>query len=158
MGAGDLESLFPRLRGSGYQITSEQADQPNCIGWALYSNLYFDPGGSVMGGYYWPPGVRRDDSLEAWSEVFALHNYRDCDADAVEPDSEKIAIYVGPDGDPWHVARQLTSGEWTSKLNKLEDIRHPTLDALVGAHYVRIAKIMKRPREGVTAADRSDRR
>jgi hypothetical protein len=148
MGAPELESLFPGLRNSGYQITSRQADHPNCIGWALYSTLYFDPSGSIMGGYYWPPGIRRDDSLEAWTELFALHNYTECAESTLEPDSEKIAIYGGPDGDPWHVARQLGSGSWTSKLNKLEDIEHPTLDALVGADYVGVIRTMKRPREG----------
>lgn len=146
MGASELESLFPRLRTSGYQITSKQADQPNCIGWVLYSNLYFDPSGSIVGGYYWPPGIRRDDSLEAWSELFALHRYTECDDATLEPDSEKIAIYGGPDGEPWHVTRQLISGEWTSKLNKLEDIQHPTLEALIGPDYVEVVRIMRRPR------------
>ncbi len=151
MGASDLEVLFPRLKSGGYRITSPQSDKPNCIGWALQSPFYFDPvgaGGTFLGGYYWPEGIRQDDSLDAWSRLFELFGFRECESHELEPETEKIAIYAGPDGEAWHVARQLPSGEWTSKLNKLEDIQHQTLDALFGADYVAIAKIMKRPRRG----------
>ncbi len=150
MGAAELEAFFPHLKNRGYEITSNQGDRPNCIGWVLRSSLYFDPvgvGGTFLGGYYWPEGVRRDDTIEAWSELFALHQYQKCDHGDLEPDTEKIAIYAGPDGEAYHVARQLPSGEWTSKLNKLEDIQHRTLDALLGSEYVAVAKFMKRPRK-----------
>lgn len=150
MSADELEYLFPRLKVGGYQITSPQADRPNCIGWALYStNLYFDPlgAGGQVGGYYWPDGVRADYSVEAWRDVFALHRYEVCEDAEIEPGMEKIVIYAGSDGEASHVARQLPSGEWTSKIGQLEDIRHATLDALMREpEYVVIAVIMRRPR------------
>jgi hypothetical protein len=68
--------------------------------------------------------MRRDDSVEAWIELFELHGYRRCDSADLEEGMEKIAIYADSNGEALHVARQLSSGEWTSKIGKLEDIRH----------------------------------
>ena len=53
---------------------------------------------------------------------------------------KKIAIFGMKESDgsvsPTHAARQLESGEWTSKLGKdFEDIPHTTLDALNGPVY-----------------------
>jgi len=48
-----------------------------------------------------------------------------------------------PDGEPTHVARQLPSGRWTSKMGFLEDIEH-TVDALRGFYYGAVTQILKR--------------
>lgn len=145
--ADQLEAIFPALRQGGYAITSEQADFPNCIGWALHSNLYFEPELSrFIGGYYWPEGVRRDDSVAAWIQLFELHGYRTCRTAEPEPGEEKVAIYADEHGVSQHVARQLASGEWTSKLGKLEDIQHRTLDVLAGKDYGQVTVVMKRQR------------
>ena len=68
---------------------------------------------------------------------------------ALEPGVQKIALYVDEDGTPTHAARQLPSGEWTSKLGRAEDIRHKTLEALEGSAgqppgYGRAKLILKR--------------
>jgi hypothetical protein len=145
MSAEDLEALFPGLRTDGYTITSAQADRPNCIGWVLRSPFYFDPVvATFVAGYYWPEGVRRDDTVEAWCELFALHGYVECDTDALEAGVEKIAVYASSDGDASHVARQLPSGEWTSKIGKLEDIQHRTLASLRCEEFATVVRIMKR--------------
>lgn len=148
MGATDFEALFPNLKPGEYEITSDKSDGQNCIGYALFANLYFDPGigGRFIEGYFWPDGIRADDTVDAWAQLFELHGYRDCEGRHLEPDTEKIAIYAGDDGEASHVARQLPSGEWASKVNKLEDIRHRTLDVLLGPDYRSVVKIMKRPR------------
>jgi hypothetical protein len=145
--AAHIEALFPRLKSNDYDVTSPKWDGQNCIGHALYADLYFDPGiGGFIEGVVWPDGIRRDDTVEAWTELFGLHAYQECESADLEPGAEKIAIYAGPDGEAWHVARQLESGEWTSKLNKLEDIRHRSLDVLIGDDYRAVVKIMRRPR------------
>ena len=41
---------------------------------------------------------------------------------------EKIALYATDDDEYTHVARQLPSGKWTSKLGGLEDIEHDLPD------------------------------
>jgi hypothetical protein len=58
---------------------------------------------------------------------------------------EKIAIY----GDGFafkHVARQLESGSWTSKLGKLADIEHRELQWLAGEAYGVVMLCMSRAR------------
>src|SRR5439155_859558 len=120
----ELEGDFPNLRSEGYQLRSPITDRPNCIGWALYDyNQYWDPGMIGVKGYYWPPGVARDDSLESWIKIFEIHGYRICENSELEPDVEKVAIYGSPETKtPEHVARQKKSGVWVSKLGKGADI------------------------------------
>lgn len=143
-----MEDDFPNLRSEGYQLRSPVADRPNCIGWALYDrNLYWDAGMVGVKGYYWPPGVPRDDSLEAWTKVFEIHGYRICDNAELEPSHEKIAIYFNPKtGAPEHVARQKKSGIWISKMGKGADIEHKTLHAISGDLLGSPKRFMKRPR------------
>jgi hypothetical protein len=85
-------------------------------------------------GYYWPPGVAKDDTVQSWIRVFEIHGYKPCRGDDAQPGIEKIAIYGKSNGDATHVARQLASGAWTSKLGKLEDIEHHSLGALEGVY------------------------
>ena len=61
--------------------------------------------------------------------------------------TKKIAIYVNPDGKPTHAARQLSSGQWTSKLGQLEGIEHNILEGLTGSEYGTVAVMMKRPKK-----------
>ena len=48
-------------------------------------------------------------------------------------------------GEFTHVALQLPTGRWTSKLGGLEDIEHDTLKALEGIDYGEPVRFMKRP-------------
>lgn len=136
------------MQTSEYCITSPQSSVPNCIGWAMGDRSQFWEPGPPTRGYYWPPDVPQDDSLDSWIRVFELHGYRACESTALEPSIEKIAIYLGIDGLPSHVARQKATGTWTSKLGKLEDIQHDTLEALEGDEYGEVAQIMRRQRQG----------
>lgn len=147
MGAEDLEETFPNLRATGYTITSQPAYVPNCLGWALRSNdLYWDPILTGFSGvYYWPEGIPRNDSVDAWVQLFRLFHYTECASTDLESEAEKIAIYGGIDGTAHHVARQLPSGAWTSKLGQDEDIEHQTLDALVSQEYGSVIRVMSRP-------------
>ena len=97
-----------------------------------------------MRGYYWP--LQRDDRLEDWVNALELHNYQITDDRNLEAGVEKVAIYVNDLGSPEHVARQLPSGEWTSKIGRYEDITHETLSALEGQEYGSPRVIMKRSR------------
>ncbi len=53
-------------------------------------------------------------------------------------------VYVTADGKPQHVARQLSSGLWASKLGRLEDIEHE-LAGLDGKLYGTAQTFMARP-------------
>jgi len=75
-----------------------------------------------------------------------LNNFVVTDNWDLKPGIEKVAIYVTDDGSPEHVARQLESGDWTSKIGSREDIRHADLDALRCADYGRPQVVLKRKR------------
>jgi hypothetical protein len=138
----DIEDDFPRLRGGDYTPTSEPDPAYNCVAWAVgdLNNFWDDVG---VAGYYWPPDVR-SDTVNGWIDVFRLHGYIETADSGLDPEYEKVAIYVGDDGFPQHVTRQKASGRWTSKLGKGRDIEHD-LHALESDLYGKAAIIMQRP-------------
>lgn len=144
----ELEQFFPGLSAGNYKLTSPKDGSYNCVAWAVGDVRAFWDDVRILGrrvkGYYWPPAISAD-TLDGWKEVFALHNYRECDSEAFDPAFEKIAIYVQPNGEPSHVARQTESGAWTSKLGVSFDIEHETLDSLAGEEYGTVGVIMQRP-------------
>ena len=142
----NLEDDFPNLRGSGWVKTSEPDPKYNCIAWSLYdTRQWWELMDLPIRGYYWPPGVDRDDTVESWIRVFEIHGYRVCDSAEAEEGYEKVAIYISND-EPTHVARQIVTGAWTSKLGTHEDITHDSLRGLAGDDYGVVEKILKRPR------------
>jgi hypothetical protein len=139
---GDIENLFPRLQGSAYQITSPPSDVYNCIAWAASDpTCWWWPGDPVKD--HWPPGAARDETIDAFREAFETLGFVMCAAEGLEPGFEKIAVFADDQGTPTHAARQLPTGQWTSKLGQLEDIQH-SLHDLTGNEYGTVALIMKR--------------
>lgn len=128
----ELEALFPRLRDSGYVVTSDYDQHYNCVAFiAEDRRRWWEP--EERGGWYWPPGLPRDDfGLDNYIRCFESLGFRRCDDASLEDDLEKIAIYADADGDFSHVARQLHDGWWSSKLGFYEDISHPSADVLFG--------------------------
>jgi hypothetical protein len=139
-----IEDLFPRLRGTAYQITSAPDDGYNCIAWAAgLTNEWWWPFGDPMRSH-WPEGVPRQETLDAFRAAFATLGYMVCDDAGLEPGYEKIALFADAKGEPAHAARQLPTGRWTSKLGELEDLEHALHD-LEGSDYGSVVQIMKRP-------------
>ncbi|MGR3310874.1 MAG: DUF7689 domain-containing protein [Candidatus Brocadiales bacterium] len=139
-----IEKCFPYLMNSGYSVESPATKEYNCIAWAAGDNKTWwwpDP----RNEHYWPPGIPRTETKEAFITAYEMLGYTLCKDAAHESGFEKIAIYVGSNGKPTHAARQLNSGYWTSKLGQLEDIEHTTVDGLVGYEYGSVAVILKRP-------------
>jgi hypothetical protein len=99
---------------------------------------------------YWPEGVPRSETVEAFIQAYRTLGYEICDSPALEPGVEKIAIYVNNrvDREPTHAARQLPSGKWTSKLGRAEDIEHDALqgDYPPGCRYGEEATFLARAR------------
>lgn len=138
-----LERLFPRLRGVPYEITSPAQPDYNCIAWAAEDDSrWWEP--DAFGLYYWPESVPRLYTLEAYAGAFRLFGFEDCENPAVEEGWAKVAIFATQDGLPTHAARQLPDGTWTSKLGRLEDIKHPDLDHVSGADYGNPVLILRR--------------
>jgi len=88
----------------------------------------------------------REETVAGFIRAFGHLGYAICDSSDLEPDFEKLAIYADDTDVPTHMARQLQSGDWTSKLGELEDIQHLTLDQLSGSQYGRVVQFLKRKR------------
>ncbi|MGB8536500.1 MAG: hypothetical protein WCD57_08810 [Acidobacteriaceae bacterium] len=137
----ELERRCPSLKQSSYKITSPNDPRYNCVAYAVgdLTQFWYDLN---VKGYYWPPGAGSADTIQGWIRVFEIHGYRETEDRTLEPEYEKVAIYASADG-PEHVARQKASGMWTSKAGKGIDLEH-TLEALEGAFYGKVERVMKR--------------
>ena len=143
-----LEHLFPALRSANYQVTSPRDVSYNCIAWAAddFGNWWWPSNPAVS---YWPPQVPREGTLENFIRAFQMLGYQPCEDGRPEDGFEKVAIYMDSSNTPSHMARQLPSGHWTSKLGDLEDIQHETLDQLEGRDpaYGNAKQFLKRRRQ-----------
>jgi hypothetical protein len=133
---------FPLLNQDNFRITSPVTTSYNCIAWAAEDNSRF----WWPAKYYWPPGVRKEATLEAFVDAFKTLGFEKCDSGEHEDGHIKVALYVNPaDGRPTHAARELPSKKWTSKLGPQHDIEHDTPELLCGTLYGMVAQFMKRP-------------
>ncbi len=139
-----LEQLFPGLVGSGWRVTSPADTDYNCIAWAAGDTRNWWWPSQNVHTEYWPPGVPRVETLDAFRAAFVLLGYVACGDEQREAGFEKVAIFASTQGLPKHAARQLMSGRWTSKLGNGEDIEHG-LRNLEGTLYGTIALVLKRP-------------
>jgi hypothetical protein len=139
-----IEQAFPGLRGTGYIVTSPQDDTYNCIAWAACDTTawWWPDEPDRPESAYWPPGVARQETLEAFCQALATRGYEVCNDDRPEAGYEKVAVFALA-GVPKHAARQLPSGRWTSKLGPMEDIEHALHD-LTGMVYGSVALVMRR--------------
>lgn len=135
-----IRNYFPKLGHGDFDVTSPPDIRYNCIAWAAgRSDRYWWP----AAGYYWPPGLPLDITLQNFLDAFATEGYVQCESPDVEPGIDKIAIYSQL-GRPTHAARQLPDGTWTSKLGPQWDIAHKNLVGLEGVAYGKPAVILCR--------------
>jgi len=135
-----VEGNFPNLARGNYEITSPHTPRYNCIAWAAgQDHVWWWPDGP-----YWPDGVDRDDSVQAFVRAFSTLGYEVCDSNKQEIGWEKIAVFADFAGATTHAARQLPDGRWTSKLGKGWDIAHE-LSGVCGLRYGKVVQLMRRP-------------
>ena len=151
MTAEDLADWFPDLSIEGYEKTSEDVSLYNCSAWAMgenhtwwepYDPWKFDPHDEPR---YWPPEAPNEFSIEAYIIAFGTRGYVECDSEEWDPGYQKIAIYLGYDYEPSHVALLIEPGKWSSKIGEWEDITHYSLTVLEGDKYGEVFTIMRRP-------------
>jgi hypothetical protein len=136
-----LNIVFPHLIEEGYRETSPATSRYNCIAWAVgATDAWWWP--SPFAVHYWPEGVPREETLEAFVQAAATRGFVPAEDALLEPGFEKLAFYAR-DGKPTHAARQLSDGSWTSKLGKHVDISH-TLRGVEGPVYGQVVGFMKR--------------
>lgn len=139
---------LPNLAPGNYLPTSPCTRTYNCIAWAAgETHVWWEP--DQLNIYYWPPGVPRAYTVDAYLRAFETRGYAACVDSALEAGVEKIAVFatvtaVGPW--PTHAARQLENGHWTSKLGPCEDIQHFALASVNGPVYGAPVAFMGRPR------------
>ena len=131
-----------------FDVTSKPTPQYNCFAWAMGNDsLWVDP--TTEYGY-WPECIPNGYTIASFIELFRSVGYEPCEDGDLEKGYEKIAIYA-LDGKPTHAARQLSNGQWTSKLGQLEDIVHSTPEELQADDrnsYGRVGLFMIRPLRG----------
>ena len=137
---------LPDLHTENCQITSPATKAYNCIAWAAGTDKqWWDPNGL----YYWPPNVPREITIDAVVQVYETLGFTICIGGELESGFEKIAIFAKASGNervPTHAARQLDSGQWTSKLGPCEDVSHTEVNALNGPCYGEVLCFMSRPK------------
>jgi hypothetical protein len=143
------ESQFPRLARPNYEVTSDETAVYNCIAYAADDTTRKwgcpdipDP------AYYWPPGARRGDELAALVSAFEQIGYELCDDRDVNEGYDKVVLYADRHGDWTHAAKQLSNGQWSSKLGDWEDIRHEAEMDVGDSAYGLACRYMRRRRKG----------
>lgn len=138
-----MRGAFPKLTVDNFRPTSPSDENYNCIAWAAGdTNFWWWP--DAMGQYYWPPNVRREETIDAFVQAFECQGYSQPTDATVEPNKQKVAIYADSGRRPTHAARQLSNGWWASKLGCEIDIEHE-LSALEGPWYGAVAIILAKP-------------
>jgi len=138
---------YPRLAAEGYDKTSCETWDYNCIAWAAddKQNWWWPPGGqyTIMGKLcYWPPKAPPQQTVKAFVLAFKTIGYEVCQNGDLESGYEKIAIYA-LNGKPEHAARQLPDGTWTHKMGPSIDLT-TTLTAVEGPCYGAVVRFMRR--------------
>ena len=124
----ELYQTFPNLADTQAEITSPTDLNYNCVSWAIEdTQRWWEPYGIILPSpsppYAWPDGLPHDQNSSTYVRFFELHGYEVTDDESVESGFKKIALYL-KDDEFRHVARQETSGSWTSKIGPQEDIIH----------------------------------
>lgn len=136
--AGELPHLAEKSEGC--EITSPETKYYNCIAWAAGdSSRNWWP----LNYSYWPRGVARELTLDAFIQAFGTLGYEPCKDGKVEKNYEKIVLYL-LNGEPTHAARQLSDGRWSSKLGKAHDVSHRTVRGVEGPCYGKATQYMRR--------------
>jgi hypothetical protein len=137
---------FPNLTDRNFIPKSPPTGEYNCVGWALHDQRNFIwP--DERSQFAWPPDMPREDSVVGLRRLFERVGFVVCDSLNYERGFEKVAIYGKAEG-PQHVARQLRTGAWTSKMGERLDAEHPTTDVLAGPGFGGIVLVMRREDTG----------
>ena len=142
----EILSAFPGLLyDAGFEITSPEDTDYNCIAWAFgRKDRWLWPDEETDGVSVWPQG---DDnlSIKAFVDAFKTEGYYVCQSDEYEEGKEKVALYASPDSEECtHASRQLPDGKWTSKLGSSFDICHSTPYTIQGRLYGMVSCILCR--------------
>lgn len=138
--------IFPGLISDGYRATSAATTKYNCVAWSMGDDRrWWEPGGSpylgtvrIVDDDYWPRWAPPDNTLASMIRLYAKYGYMPCSDGVLEPKKRKLALYVFTTRKGLlvvsHVARQLETGWWASKLGDLIDVEHASLLSLAPSY------------------------
>jgi hypothetical protein len=139
----------PHLSDLNCTVTSPGDTLYNCIAWAAGDNTRWWWPLPLKGINYWPKGVPREQTVEAFIMAFGTMGYVPCADGSLVAGIEKVALFAKQGLMaivPTHAALQLATGQWTSKLGVFEDIVHLTPHNVNGPIYGQVVRFLSRPR------------
>lgn len=145
-----LIQAFPKLKlDKKFKITSKSNPSYNCIAWAYHvDNSWMWPNTGeyefLDGIHFWPSAEIMDCDVQNFIDAFKLKGYELCENSSFEVGYRKIAFYTQNGTSVCtHAARQLSDGNWTSKLGVYNDICHGTPEAIESDLYGKVFCYMK---------------
>lgn len=136
-----LVALFPRLQCGQFAVTSPKDPKYNCIAWAAGDAArWWEP--DPMGTAYWPPGVAREYTVDAYAKAYEELGFTACAKPDYEDGVLKLALFARG-SEPRHAARQVGPKTWTSKLGRSVDIEH-ALEDVSGDVYGEVVRVLCR--------------
>ena len=122
---------FPGSLTSPFLVTSPQSRAYNCIAYAYgdLSRAYWP-----SKTFYWPNHIVRSEHLNSFIDLFNSIGYVLCDNGILEPGFEKVAIFGLNQNTTKHAAKQLLTGQWSSKLGANYDVSH-NIQSMEGGIY-----------------------
>lgn len=141
-----IVNKFLNLAKADFRVTSPEDPGYNCVAWAFEdTSKWWEPHPEA----HWPADAPDEVDVDSYIKLFERFGYQICNNPDLDDSFDKIAIYVDEDNCFSHIARQLSSGKWTSKLGDWEDIEH-TLEGLMGHSpaYGQVVIVMKKKKAG----------
>lgn len=143
------QQYHPDLTADNCAVTSSKNNGYNCIAFAAGDDTRWWWPVPLRGINYWPKGISREETLEAFIAAFGTQGFTPCADGSLRDGIEKVALFAKRAGAaliPTHAAVQLESGQWMSKMGVLEDITHTTCNAVRGPIYGDVVQFLARPR------------
>jgi hypothetical protein len=120
--------------------TSQATPKHNCIAYAFGDTTrWWWP----KRPFYWPTAAPSEVTVHAFEQLLAHKGYRESATEQPEDGKHKIALFVTADGRPTHMASQLKTGRWSSKIGQNVDVEHDLAD-LFGPQYGGLHKVYER--------------
>jgi hypothetical protein len=106
--AMEFRALFPNADHYRLRVTNPKDPHDNCIAWALgNAERFWWP----SRGCFWPKGVPREVTIEAFSAAFALHGWKPCEdidlerEEGVWPHEKKLTSMSPPSASRMYIAK-----------------------------------------------------
>jgi hypothetical protein len=131
---------FPNSFIEPLTITSPETPQYNCVAWALGDTEHW---WEADEDYLWLDTSEFDNSLSTMQSFFHYFGFKPIDKPNFKNKIEKIALFSDDGIYCTHVAKQLSTKIWTSKLGVSHDVTH-TLAALEEGIYGNVVMILQK--------------